>query len=70
MTDKLTILAKMSLIIVLEYFKSLVAFSLVQYSYTTLFNNHTSSSMTTHQFIERRLHVVAGQIATNTLDFF
>ena len=37
---------------------------------TQQFNNHTSSSMTTHQFIERKLHVAAGEIATNTLDFF
>ena len=33
-------------------------------------NNHTSSSTTTHQFIERKLHVAAGKIATNTLVIF
>ena len=37
---------------------------------TQQINNHTSSSMTTHWFIERKLHAAAGKIATNTLVIF
>ena len=37
---------------------------------TQQFKNHTSSSVTTHEFIERKIRVAAGKIATNTLDFF
>ena len=37
---------------------------------TQQINNQTSSSMTTHQFIERKLHAAAGRITTNTLVIF
>ena len=40
----------------------------VQPSTTQQFNNHTSSSLTTHQFIERKLHVAVEKIATNAQD--
>ena len=39
-------------------------------SFFNYVSNHTSSSMTTHQFVERKLHAAAGRIAKNTLVIF
>ena len=37
---------------------------------TEQFNNHTSSSMTTHQFIARKLHVAAEKNSHNCIRYF